>query len=79
MLRMWTNLMPRRRTDRGTWTAMLMGAGIGIAVWEWMKKSGEKNVDRDARELDRLADQVLKAASEDSRVQTGSHENGFTR
>ncbi|MDI3257034.1 MAG: hypothetical protein QJR01_04835 [Kyrpidia sp.] len=64
MLRVWTNLMPRR-SSRNTWTAALVGAGVGIALWEWMRRSGEKNVDRDGGELNRLADQVLHAVASD--------------
>lgn len=63
MLPVWTNLFPRRRSDRNNLGAVLLGAGIGIAVWEWFKKTGGREIDRETEELDRLADEVLKAAA----------------
>lgn len=71
MVRLWTNLRPRR-SNRNTWTAALMGAGVGIALWEWMRKSGGKPVDRDGAELDRLADQVLHAVAAEGAEQESS-------
>ncbi|MCL6445534.1 MAG: hypothetical protein K6T83_19110 [Alicyclobacillus sp.] len=34
-----SRMMPRRRNGMGTMTAMLIGASVGIAAWEAMRRN----------------------------------------
>lgn len=54
-----SRMMPRRRNGVGTMTAMLIGASVGIAAWEALRKSqpfSQLNSDADAS---RMAQKVM--------------------
>lgn len=49
-------MMPRRRNGMGTMTAMVLGASVGIAAWETMRRGRMSPNGNDAT---KLAQQVM--------------------
>ncbi len=50
-------MMPRRRNGVGTMTAMMIGASVGIAAWETVRRSRNTNGSGNA---EKLAEQVMQ-------------------
>ncbi|MBL0386101.1 hypothetical protein JJB07_05485 [Tumebacillus sp. ITR2] len=64
MWEMITDMMPRRkRGGMNTVTAMVLGAGVGIAAWEMMRRN---NVAGDSTDdMSRIADSMMDAIDMD--------------
>jgi hypothetical protein len=56
-------IMPRRRNGIGTMTAMLLGASVGIAAWETVRRS-RFNPMGDNVDAAQVAGQVLDSLDE---------------
>ncbi|KEO84539.1 hypothetical protein [Tumebacillus flagellatus] len=63
MWEMITDMMPRRKRGLNTVTAMVIGAGVGIAAWEMMRRN---NVAGDSTDdMSRIADSMMDAIDMD--------------
>jgi hypothetical protein len=62
MWEMITDMMPRRKRGMNTLTAIAIGAGVGIAAWELMRRN---NVAGDSDSMARIADSMMDAINED--------------
>jgi len=52
-------LMPRRRNGVGTMTAMLIGASVGIAAWEAIRKTQPMSRVMNDMDASKVAQEVL--------------------
>jgi hypothetical protein len=62
MWEMITDMMPRRKRGMNTLTALAIGASVGIAAWELMRRN---NVAGDSDSMARIADSMMDAIHED--------------
>ncbi|MFD2169582.1 hypothetical protein [Tumebacillus lipolyticus] len=62
MWNMITDMMPRRKNGMNTVTAMMLGAGIGIAAWEMMRRNNASG--NGANQMDQIADSMMNAINE---------------
>lgn len=53
--------MPRRRNGMGTMTAMLLGASVGIAAWETVRRSRVIPTGNNNADVTKVADDVLES------------------
>ncbi|GMA50248.1 hypothetical protein GCM10025857_16050 [Alicyclobacillus contaminans] len=56
-------IMPRRRNGMGTMTAMLVGASVGIAAWETMRRSRMVSTGNHV-DANQIADDMLESLKE---------------
>lgn len=64
-MNMWdmiTDMMPGRKRGLNTVTAMVLGAGIGIAAWEMMRRNNVAGNSTD--EMAQIADSMMDAITE---------------
>lgn len=59
MWEMITDMMPRRKRGMNTLTALAIGAGVGIAAWELMRRNNGGGGDSDS--MSRIADSMMDA------------------
>jgi hypothetical protein len=54
-------IMPRRRNGIGTMTAMLVGASVGIAAWEALRRGGQRFIPNNSGDaaVEKMAEQVI--------------------
>jgi hypothetical protein len=58
MWEMITDMMPRRKRGMNTLTALAIGAGVGIAAWELMRRN---NVAGDSDSMARITNSMMDA------------------
>lgn len=56
---MRNRMMPRRRSGMGTMTAMVIGASVGIAAWEALRKSQPMSRMTSDNSATKLAEEVM--------------------
>lgn len=62
---MWdmiTDMMPRKKRGLNTMTAMVVGAGVGIAAWEMMRRNNVGGESTD--QMTQIADQMMDAIND---------------
>jgi hypothetical protein len=62
MWEMVMDMMPRKRRGMNTFTAMVVGAGVGIAAWEMMRRNN--NAGGSNNQMAQIADQVMNAITD---------------
>ena len=62
---MWdmiTDMMPRKKRGINTVTAMVVGAGVGIAAWEMMRRNNVAGESTD--QMAQITDQMMDAIND---------------
>ncbi|MCX7570526.1 hypothetical protein OS242_11185 [Tumebacillus sp. DT12] len=62
---MWdmiTDMMPRKKRGMNTVTAMVVGASVGIAAWEMMRRNNVAGESTD--QMAQIADQMMDAIND---------------
>ncbi|ASS74392.1 hypothetical protein CIG75_04930 [Tumebacillus algifaecis] len=62
MWEMITDMIPRRKSGMNTVTAMVLGAGIGIAAWEVMRRNNTAG--NNTNEMAQMADSMMDAITD---------------
>jgi hypothetical protein len=62
MWNMITDMIPRRNRGMNTMTAMVLGAGIGIAAWEMMRRNNVAGNSTD--QMTQIANSMMDAITE---------------
>lgn len=63
---MWdmiTDMLPRKKRGMNTLTAMALGAGVGIAAWEMMRRNTGGGGDSES--MAQIANSMMDAINED--------------
>lgn len=61
------DMMPRRKRGMNTLTAMALGAGVGIAAWEMMRRNnvaGNMGDMADMGQMTQIADSMMDAIND---------------
>lgn len=64
MWEMINDMMPRRKRGMNTVTAMVIGAGVGIAAWEMMRRNNN-GMGESRNDMSRIADSMMDAIDVD--------------